>query len=169
MTLSAPLKKSFAHAHALNAPVLDKVHEERRNQIVGVVPEGEMGQPVPPAYLEQPCAAQHGTVETGGIAAVFRRMPARAVIRDFDVARNAVFRQILDERRVVFRIKAGIQMDRHDVEPERHDALAPPGATSSSTQLSTPPETATPTFAPGPTIPVRCMAFPALLTQTCCA
>ena len=37
-----------------------------------------------------------------------------------------MFRQILDERRVVFRIKAGIQMDRHDVEPERHDALAPP-------------------------------------------
>ena len=35
-------------------------------------------------------------------------MPARAVIRDFDVARNAVFRQILDERRVVFRIKAAL-------------------------------------------------------------
>ena len=49
-------------------------------------------------------------------------MPARAVIRDLNMPRDAVVRQILDERGVVRRIEAGMVIELsliHISEPTR--------------------------------------------------
>ena len=61
-------EKGLVHAHARHLSRLNKIHEKVGDEIVVVMPEGEMGELIFPAEGEQTLAAQARTVKTGGVS-----------------------------------------------------------------------------------------------------
>ena len=89
--LQGSAKEGLAHGHAFHTAVAAEVEKEGTDQILGIVPYGQMGKMVFPAQLEQAPAPQPGTAKAGAVAQILFRMPLQAVIRHFNVACYAVF------------------------------------------------------------------------------
>ena len=83
-------EEGLVHAHAVHAAVAAQVHEKGGDQILGIVPQGQMGELVLRTELEQAFAAQPGAAETGGTALVLGRMGVRAEVRHLQMRGDAV-------------------------------------------------------------------------------
>ena len=116
-------EEGLVHAHAVHAAVAAQVHEKGGDQILGIVPQGQMGELVLRTELKQAFAAQPGAAETGGTALVLGRMGVRAEVRHLQMRGDAVLREPGGQRHMALRIETGIEMDGHDLETEGHDAL----------------------------------------------
>lgn len=121
-------EEGLAHAHAVHAGVARQVEEEGLHQVVGIVTEGQVCQPVLGAEVEQAAPAQPRATEARRTLAVLLRMGLQPVGGQLHMAGDALAGEPGQEHLMVVGIEARVEVQGHDLEGKGDDGLPDPQA-----------------------------------------